>query len=64
MKIAALAMVTLFVIYFSYNLSQDVMADECWRPGGQAHHRFGVVVFVVAPTALALASLVYLWSLV
>lgn len=61
MKIAALTMVTLFVIYFAYNMSRDIVADGVLK-SGSVGERGGVLVLVVLPTVLTLASLVYLWT--
>lgn len=62
MKIAAMTMVTLYIIYWAYNNAQGVLADECWQSGGQRGDRVTLSLLVVLPNAIALAALVYLWS--
>lgn len=61
MKIAALTMVTLFVIYFAYNMSRDIVADGVLK-SGSVGERGGVLILAILPSILSLASLVYLWT--
>ena len=63
MKIAAMVMVTLYIIYWSYVTSHGVVADECWKSGGDQSHRATLSLLIVLPTALVVCALVYLWSL-
>lgn len=61
MKIAALTIVTLYILYWTMNVMMSVPNDPCWAPDGRSSDRVSIAVLVIAPVAASLMSLVVLW---
>lgn len=61
MKIAALVLVTLFVLFWSLNGVAAGVNDKCWRPDGLVSERAGIALMLLL-LAVSNASMVVLWS--